>query len=345
MPSVTKKDLQAVINSGTAQGAYYLYGADNYSTAKAFRELRRSVTDDDESLNLHAFQGKGIDIDAVIEACESVPVFAEKLCVTVCDLDLEVNKIPDSKLKPLYEEIKDLPETTVLIFYTSTTDITGGKKGVTEKNKKLFTAVEKSGSTVRFDIPTANEAVKEITARCRENGVNIDRRAAEQIFSRCKSDLVLSLSEADKLSSYTDNITPDTVALLTPENDDTKVYALTDTIAAGNMSRAVEIYNKLIENRTDPIYLLYVITGSMTDIYRARLAIDFRRSEDDVKNDFGYARNMAFRVTNAFRSARKTDLKRLHHALDVLMKADLDMKTGTGSPETILENAIIKLFV
>lgn len=343
VPAVTVNDLQREINAGCAGGAYYLYGADNFSVTRTFKELRRSLVEDEEPLNLHSFEGKNISIDEVIEACESLPVFAEKLVVTVCDLDLDVNKVPAPKLKPLLDEIAALPDTTVLIFYSATTDICGGKLKPTAANAKLVNAVEKHGKTVRFDVPTGAKAAKMIEERCSRNGSAIRRDAADLLMRRVKGDMVLAMNEADKLSAYSKNITAGDVELLTPENDDTKAYELSDAIASGNTDKALSVYHKLAEARTETVYLLYIVTGSILDIYRARLALDSRKSVDDVVADFGYAKNLKFRVTNAFRSASRTTASHMAYCLEVLMNADLDIKSGRGDPSAVLENAMIRI--
>ncbi|MBQ5311602.1 MAG: hypothetical protein ILP19_06125, partial [Oscillospiraceae bacterium] len=116
-----------------------------------------------------------------------------------------------------------------------------------------------------------------------------------------------------------------------------------DAIAANDLNKAVSVYNKLIDNRADPVYLLYVITGSINDIYRARTALDSGRSVNDVTADFGYPKNLAFRVTNAFRSAGRTNTAHMRRCMDILMRADISIKSGAGAPETILESAVIKM--
>ncbi|MBQ5311819.1 MAG: DNA polymerase III subunit delta, partial [Oscillospiraceae bacterium] len=305
MAEITKNELLRIIKSHEAEGAYYLYGNDEYSIQKLKNALVASVVDEgSQALNLHVFDGKS-DINEMIEACEALPVFAEKMCVTVCDLDIDTVRPAADKLKELYSEIENLPDTTVLVFFTQNTDICGGKKTPTDKNKKLVDLIKKHGTVLKADTPTAADAAKEIAAVCREYGCDIDRRAAELIFMRTAGDMGLAVNEAGKLCAYANGrkITTDDVMLLTPEQDDTKVYALTDAIAANDLNKAVSVYNTLIDNRADPVYLLYVITGSINDLYRARTALDSGRSVNDVTADFGYPKNLAFRVTNAFRSA------------------------------------------
>ncbi len=345
MSEITKNELVRIIKAHDAQGAYYLYGNDEYSIQKLKNALVESVVDaGSQALNLHVFDGKD-DIGEIVEACEALPVFAEKMCVTVCDLDIDTVRPAADRIKELCAEIENLPDTTVLIFYTQNCDICGGKKTPTDKNRKLTETVKKHGTLLKIDTPSASEAAKELAAVCRDYGCDIDRRAAELIFMRTAGDMGLAVNEAEKLCAYADGrkITADDVMLLTPEQDDTKVYALTDAIAANDLNKAVAIYNKLIDNRTDPVYLLYVITGSINDIYRARAALDSGRSVNDTVSDFGYPKALSFRVTNAFKSAGRTDTARMRRCMDILLKADLAIKTGAGAPETILESAVIQM--
>ena len=79
MAEITKNELLRIIKSHEAEGAYYLYGNDEYSIQKLKNALVASVVDEgSQALNLHVFDGKS-DINEMIEACEALPVFAEKM--------------------------------------------------------------------------------------------------------------------------------------------------------------------------------------------------------------------------------------------------------------------------
>lgn len=344
MPEMNRNELDRVIRAGEVGGAYYIYGTDSYTIGQMKNALVRSVVDESaEALNLHRFEGKD-STDAMIQACEALPVFAPQMCVTVCDFDLDTVKPGDKNMKELYAEIEALPDTTVLVFYTLNADICGGKKAPTAKNKKLTDLIKKCGTLVRIDIPTPAEGAREIVAMFAAQGSSIDKAGAQELFART-GDLAGAATEVGKLAAYAlgRQVTREDVMLLTPERDDTKVYALADAVAAHDLDRAVAIYDRLIDNRMDPIYLLYTVTGGMNDIYRARLAIDSGRSTEDTVNDFGYPKNMSFRVTNAFRSASRTNTGYMRRCMEILCGADTDIKSGVGKPETIVETAIIKM--
>jgi DNA polymerase-3 subunit delta len=339
---MTKKDLERTIKARDAGGVYFIYGTDAYTVGELAHALRDSVVSPDErTFNLHEYQAKEMDIDEVIGSCEALPMFAERVCVTVCDLDLETLRISD-KLKPLYKEIEELPDTTVLIFYTDAADLCAGKKKPTDKNKRMLDKIAKSGNVIVCDKMTPGEAAREIEARVRENGGSITRSAASLIYTRCVSDLRTAMNEADKLCAYTDSITEADVAALTPEQDDTKVYALTDAIAAGDRERAVSCFGKLMESRTDPIYLLYIITGSINDIYRAKLAQLGGRTKADYMNDCGIPKVFAFKADNAFSAASRADISRLRRAMKILSDTDIAVKSG-AMPDIAIEEAIIKI--
>lgn len=346
MASINEKELTRIIKSGEISGVYYLYGTDLYNVVQYKKEMvKRIVRQGDETYNLHEYQGKDIDTEAVSEACEAIPMFADKLCVTVCDLDLETERLSDSRMKMLTETAANLPDTTVLIFYTANIDVCGGKKYPTAKNKKLIDLIAKKGTVCEIPLKSRSEAVKIICARASKLGSPMDDKAAGLLWERCCGDMNMIVSEIDKLTSFANGspVSVQTVEALTPETGDAKSYNLADAVAAGNISRATELYNELIDNRSDPVYLLYVLTGSMNDLYRARLALDYNHGVPDAVKDFGYSKALEFRVKNAFSAVRRTSADHLRRCMEILAQADMDMKSGAGAPAIIIEKAIIQM--
>ncbi len=355
MASINEKELARIIKSGELTGVYYLYGTDLYTIEKYKREMTsRIIRKGDEAYNLHEYQGRDIDIEGLSEACEGYPMFADRLCVTVCDLDMEEEtkqrpghkRLDDSGVKLLYETVSNVPDTTVLIFYTANINVCGGKKYPTPKNKKLIDIIAKNGAVCEINVRSRSESVKIICKAAQKQGSLMDDKAAGLLFDRCCGNMTLIMNEVDKLTSYANGrtITPADVELLTPDTGDAKSYNLADAVAAGNMNRAMELYRELADDpENTPVYLLYVLTGSMNDLYRARLAIDSGHSVSDVIKDFGYAKNLEFRIKNAFSSVRRLTSERLAQCLEILAKADIDMKSSGASQGLILEKAIAQM--
>lgn len=355
MASVNEKELMRIIKSGELSGAYYLYGTDRYAVEKYCKAMvEKTVKKGDEAYNLHRFAGRDLDVEGLSEVCDAFPMFADKLCVTVGDLDMEEEtkqrqghkSITADRMKLLTQTVSDVPDTTVLIFYAPNIDVCGGKKKPTAKNKKLIDLVAKKGTVCELNIKSRAENIKMISALIAKQGSTIDERAAGLVLDRCGCDMNMAVNETDKLAAYANggHITESDVAMLTPDSSDAKSYDLANAVAAGNMSRATELYSELTADpENTPVYLLYVLAGSMNDLYRARLALDSGKSISDVMQDFGYQANLEFRVKNAFSSVRKTSTEKLRRCLETLANADMAMKTGAGDPAVILEKAIVSM--
>lgn len=355
MASVNEKELTRIIKSGELSGVYYLYGTDLYSVEKYKREMvKRTVKAGDETYNLHEFEGKDIDTDGLSEAVDGFPMFADKLCVTVCDLDLEEEtkqrpghrKLDETRMKQLTETVSNVPDTTVLIFYTANINVCGGKKYPTPKNKKLIDIVAKKGTVCEINVKSRSESVRIICAESSKRGSAMDEKAAGLLFDRCCGNMTMIMNELDKLTSYANGKSIDvhTVELLTPDSGDAKSYSLADAVAAGNMNRSMELFRELINDpENTPVYLLYVLTGSMNDLYRARLALDYNHGLPEIMKDFGYSPSVEFRVKNALSSVRRTDIRHLRKCLEILAKADIDMKSSGADPAVILEKAIVEM--
>ncbi|MGN1088847.1 MAG: DNA polymerase III subunit delta [Huintestinicola sp.] len=346
MAAIKDKELAAAIKSGDISGVYYIYGSDLYAVSDFKRKMVKAIVKaGDETYNLHEFRGKDMDVEELSEVCENLPVFAPALCVTVSDLDLDTDKLSESKMKLLLETAGNLPDTTVLIFYTANIDICGGKKYPTPKNKKLIDLIAKKGTVCEIPLKSRNEYIRMLSSAASKRGCGMDDRAAGMLYDRCCGDMNMVMGELEKLCSYANGGVVDTAAveLLTPETSDAKAYNLADAAAAGNIGRTMELYHELIANRSDPIYLLYVITGSMLDLYRARIALDCGHGVADAAADFGYPKSTEFRLKNAFSSVRKTSAAHLRKCMEILADADIAMKSGAGAPEIILEEAIVKM--
>lgn len=355
MAAINEKELSRIIKSGELSGVYYIYGTDRYAVEKYSRAMAaKVVAKGDEAYNLHRFEGRDLDVEGLAEVCDAYPMFADKLCAVVSDLDLEEEtkqrpghkSINSDRMKLLTDTVSDIPETTVLIFCTPNIDVCGGKKKPTAKNKKLIDLVSKHGTICELNVKSRGENVKMIVSRISKQGSTIDERAAGMIFDRCGGDMNMTINEANKLASYANggHITENDVAALTPDNSDAKSYYLADAVAVGNMSRAMELYSELTADpENTPVYLLYVLTGSMNDLYRARLALDSGKSVGSVMQDFGYSPLMEFKVKNSFAAVRKTSTEKLRRCLEILSDADMDMKSGAGDPGIVLEKAIVSM--
>ncbi len=343
MAAVTESDLKRAVKDKSFKRAYYFYGKDVASIEKYVKGfVSRLVKKGDETYNLHSFDGKNFNLDDFSDVCDALPVFAEYVCCTVCDLNAE--ELSADVLKRVSDIISDLPDTTVLIFYYTSVDVTGGKKFPTAKNKKLMDAVGKVGGVCNFALKTPAALSKEIMAKVSKAGCGITSEAAVFLAEQCSCNMLMIENEIDKLTAYAagNEITEETVKALSPRQIETTSFDLARAITRMDVKTAMRLFNDLKLEETEPISILYAITGNIVDFYRARAAIASRKNASDVKEDFGY-KNMGFRVDSAFRDAQRISMPHLRMCVRILAETDIAMKSLKTDNMVLLEEAIVKM--
>lgn len=344
MAALTENDLKASIKNRAFKNAYYFYGKDTAAVEAYTKGLISKIVDKDNAdYNLHRFDGKTFDLDIFSDACDGLPVFAEYVCCTVCDLNAE--QLNADTLNRIISIVGNLPESTILIFYYTSVDVTDGKKYPTAKNKKLMDAVNKVGGVCNFGLKTPSALAKEIMAKVSKAGCGISREAAVFLAEQCLCNTLMIENEIDKLTAYArgNEITADTVRMLSPRQIETTSFDLARAIAKMDGAAAMRLLNDLTEEKTEPIAILYAVTGNMLDLYRAKAAVSCGKSPEDVKTDFGYSKVLSFRVDNAFRDVNRISMPHIRMCMKVLAETDSAMKSTKTPPQTLLEEAVVKM--
>lgn len=342
----TINELKAAVKCGSFSNLYYFYGKDIASVEAANKLIiNKAIKKGDEVYNLHSFDGKNFDINEFSDACEALPMFAEYVCCTVCDLNAEELKADD--LNWLIKFISDLPETTILIFYYTSFDVTDGKKYPTAKNKKIIDTIAKKGKVCNFELKTVDTLVKEIVAKATKSGSSISKEAATQLVQLCACDSLIVYNELDKLLAYCGNneITLKAVNDLCPRQIETKTYDLANAIVRKDRYKAMSLLNDLILEKIEPIAILYAVSSNMLDLYRAKVATANRKTASDIVEDFNYKKNVAFRVNYALRDVRYFSVNDLRKCMKILTETDIAMKSSKTDKSVLLEKAILKMLL
>ena len=78
------------IKLGHLYRVYLLYGEEKYLKELYLKRLVRLASPEQfEEFNFHRFDGGELEVDRLIEACESLPFLAEQRCVVVEKFDFE----------------------------------------------------------------------------------------------------------------------------------------------------------------------------------------------------------------------------------------------------------------
>lgn len=343
MPCVNDKDLALSIRSLDISSLYYFYGKDVATLESYTKKLvAKLVPKDAQDMNLHTYEGKSLDLSELADVCDSLPMFADRVCITINDLNAEELRADDFEY--LTKILSDLSCETTVIIYQTGIDLLGTKKALTGKNKKLLDLCSKKGRSCEFAYKTPAELSKYIADRISKKGSSISKQSAEYLAVQCLCNVLMINNEIDKLCDYSqgNEITNKEIDLLVAKQLDTNAFALARAITKGDARLSMQLLDELYAQQVDSIPILGAVAMAFTDLYRARLALNERKTQADVIADFSY-RGRDFAVRNAMRDANGISTEKLRFCIKTLSDTDVALKSTRTEGRLLIEKAIIAM--
>lgn len=334
MAIMSEAQLKTALKDGL-QSAYVLYGEESYLVEQYARLIaKQAVGDPDDAFNMHRFDGQTLTAEQLEEAVEALPLMAERTCVMVRDMDLNAHA------ERLVDILQQMPDTCVLVFWQMTVQ-PDKKKGWTS----VFVAVEANGCVVNFARKTAGDVVKLLVSGAKRRGCVLAAEDARLMVEQAGNNLNLLLCELDKLVALADGgtITRAIIEQMGTKNLEARVFDLSKAIFAGRAKQAYELLHQLFVQREEPITVLAVLSNAYADVYRAKIASIGGVPADSLAADFKNYKGKEFRLRNAARDAGRMSVPMLRESLEILARADYDMKFGGQDGRMALEQTVSRL--
>jgi DNA polymerase-3 subunit delta len=176
----------------------------------------------------------------------------------------------------------------------------------------------------------------------KEQGVEFEKGAAEDLAEFVAADLMRLKTEIDKLATYVSErklIRQQDVSVLVVSEKTTTVWELADLLASRQPKKALEFLDRLLRDGEEPLPML----GAMTWMYRKLI------EASEVKgatNGWQAARALGMRPEQAelaLQGAKKISKSRLLDGLRALQKADDRLKRGGEDARAVMEFLVAEL--
>ena len=100
----------------------------------------------------------------------------------------------------------------------------------------------------------------------------------------------------------------------------------------------------LFYQNEEPVSILAVLSTSYLDLYRVRAAVQSGKNSLEPAKYFDY-KGKEFRLRNAERDGGRFSMEMLRESLEVLLAADLSLKSARGDRRTVMEKLIAQLLL
>lgn len=329
------------IRQGDFASLYFVYGDESYLSSFYANNLASSITDTSGmSFNYYYFDSETVSFQAVYEACESLPMMSDRVCVFIKDFPFL--KITADELKQYTEYLPSIPSSTTLIFLMATTEVDEKQNS---KWKTVLDAMNRNGVIFCLSKRSDSQVAELLVRSAGKRNTTISRETAEYFISVVGNEMTVLLNEFDKLCAFSggNEITREMIDSISVKSVEASVFDLTTAINNGKADRAFEILSELLKNKTEPTVIIGTIAFGYVDIYRAKTAAGNRANTRDVVAAFPSYKGKTFRLDKAANSARNLSMDQVKDLISAVSEADIKIKSFSMNNTVILEELIAKL--
>ena len=168
------KSLNEDLKTGQFNNVYLIYGEEEYLKKQYKEKLRNAMLSPDDTMNYAYYEGKGINVNEVIDLAETLPFFAERRLII-----LEDSGLFKSSSTELADYLKEMPDTTSIIFIESEVD----------KRNKLYKAVQSKGRAVELGRQDEATLIRWVAGNFKREGKNVSESTVRYLLSKVGTDM------------------------------------------------------------------------------------------------------------------------------------------------------------
>jgi len=325
--------LQSDLKAGNFLPIYVLVGDENFEKRRVLDSIRTAILGDKlDVLNETKLLWKETSVDAIIQACQTLPMMSPRRIVLV----QEVDSISKDQSESLAQYINDASPTATLILVGTAID----------QRLKVMTAAKKVGSVQSYKVPYANKIPAWIEQHVRTKHARIQPAAAELLTDVIGADL-LALSEAiERLLLYIgDSIDQPQITLETVEHCIARtkvhtVFELTDALGRRRTADALRIVTTMLASKEPPIRIIAMISRHFRRLWDAQFGLRSGDSPDDIGRRL---RIHSFFLRDFMRQCEMFSTSEYKDLFHRLFEIDRKLKSSRASAEVILQELILSI--
>ena len=341
MARMSLGELQSRLEKGKPIPALLLLGEEAYlrDSCRALL-VERYVPEGSRTWAVSRYSAERGETQAALEQAQTLPMLSRQQVVFLGDVEA-IEKLGEKNRDAAVENIEAYLENpapfTVLVLEAT---------GLDQRMKLGKLLGEK---TVVVDVSLGEDseqrqatAVMQARAMAKEQGVEFERGAAEDLAEFVAADLMRLKTEIEKLSTFAGDrkvIRRADVAAMVISGKTTTVWELADMLASRKQKVALEFLDRLLRDGEEPLPML----GAITWMYRKIMEASEVRG---AANGWQAARALGMRPEQAelaLQSARRMSRERLLGGLRALQRADDRLKQGGADVRTVLEFLVTEL--
>jgi DNA polymerase-3 subunit delta len=323
-------EFEKTLHKGDISPLYYFYGDEPYLIDRGVKRLLSSlVAPEFRDFNLTIFYAKECKGDEIVNASQTMPMFADRRVVLV----KRGGDLSAAALEILTDYVADPSPSTCLIFE--------GEK--IDQRKKFFVEMKKQGRLVECKRLYENQLgpfIREEVAVC---GKRVEAAAVELLVYLVGNNLQELAAQVEKVTTYVGARETVKLADIKEVVSDTKVdsiFELADALGGRELGKALRCLNTILRDGEAPLMVLAMLTRHFRQLWKVRELGDRKLPPQEIGKAAGINPYFLKGVLSQAQNYRRSEFKWI---FERLFETDLALKTSGGKPHGLMESLVIDI--
>lgn len=300
-----------------------LCGSNAFMVQKELKKRTGEFVKAHSDMGLERYDGEELEPRAFAVNLQAMPFLAGKRLIIVRNL---------SANKQLTEGIEQLlagvPDTTDLILV----------EGKLDKRGSYYKTLKKQTEFLEYGELDAPQLATWLVREAADAGGTLTSADARFLVERVGTNQLLLSNELQKILAYDPNVTRKTIELLSDQSPQSTVFQMLDAAFAGNVKRALQMYQEQRQLKVEPQALIGLISWQLHSLVVVKAAGN--RPADEIARA---AKLNPFVVRKSQGLVRSLSMQRLKALVAEALSVDVRLKTENIDPDDAMQYLLIKI--
>jgi len=301
---------------------FFFYGPNSFAARQQIAKLvAEYVKKSGDNFGVERIDGAKVKPEELRASLQAAPFLSRSRLVIIEDLG--ANKAIAAKIE---DHIKDVPDTTVAVFYEPNAD----------QRTVYFKTLKAAAKTIVFEPLPSHKLQQWVAREAATAEATIEQGAARRLLELSGEDQWRLSHEVAKVAAYGTPITAEAVEELVEESHTETIFNLVEAMTAGNASTALRLYRQLRDDGQHEVYMLSMVIWQLRNLLLAKTA--GATSPPQLAKTAGMSPFVAGKMLAKRHLFTEEQLKT---AFLLAVDTDYQIKSGAGSPDILVEQLIL----
>lgn len=320
------KKIKEHIKQDKYPNIYLLYGEEHY-LVRTYKNMLKEAICQEETMNFSYYEGKDISVNELKDVAITLPFFAERRLIIV-----ENSGFFKSSSESVVDILKDLPETTYIVFVETEVD----------KRNKVFKTVNERGYVCEMKQQTEEDLRRWTLKIFSDAGKKITGNDMNKFLSVTGLEMDNIYNEAMKLVAYCLNrevITSEDIDAVCSTRTVDRVFEMIQAMALKKTDEVMRLYGDLLALKEPPLKILALMGRQFAQLMAVKKLYEEGLDGSSIAQKLGIR---PYFISKYISQTKGYTIKELKQAVDDCVDAEHRIKSGQTEDKYAVDLLIVK---